>query len=121
MVSFTTLPALPSVSTGSATALTATTATLNGSANPGGGATTGWFRYSTDQPGHLQRHVRHARAADGGTGSSLGAGCTSVPFSQAITGLTQGTTYYYCAIASNSAGTVVRRRRHASSRRARRR
>ena len=35
----------------SVTALTATTATLNGTANPGGGATTGWFRYSATNPG----------------------------------------------------------------------
>ena len=30
----------------------------------------------------------------------------SVPFTQALTGLTQGTTYYYCAIASSSVGTT---------------
>src|SRR5262249_9078539 len=48
---FTTPAILPSVATGSATALTSTTATLNGSANPGGADTTGWFRYSSSNPG----------------------------------------------------------------------
>ena len=52
----------PTVTTNAATLLTGTTATLNGTANPGGDTTTGWFRYATDQPGLVQRHVRHARA-----------------------------------------------------------
>ena len=47
-----------------ATSVTSTSATLNGSANPNGAATTGWFRYGTTEPGHLQRHLRHARAGE---------------------------------------------------------
>jgi hypothetical protein len=104
-VSFTTLPALPSVSTGSATALTATTATLNGSAVPNGGATTAWFRYATSSPGTCNDTFGTRAPTMAGTGSTLGAGLSSVPFTQGITGLTSGTTYFYCAIASNSAGT----------------
>ncbi len=105
VVSFTTLPALPSVSTVSATSLTATTATLNGSASPGGGATTGWFRYSTTNPGACNDTFGTRAPASGG--SNLGSGQTSVPFTQGITGLTQGTVYYYCALASNMAGVSV--------------
>jgi hypothetical protein len=104
VVSFTTAPAIPSVSTGSASALTSTTATLNGSANPGGGATTGWFRYGTTSPGTCN-DTFGTRAPPTSGGSSLGAGQSSVSFFQGITGLTSGTTYYYCAIASNAAGT----------------
>jgi MYXO-CTERM domain-containing protein len=102
---FTTLAALPSVSTGAVSALTATTATLNGSANPGGGSTLGWFRYSTTSPGTCN-DTFGTRVPAAPNGSDLGSGNgTSVPFNQPITGLTKGTTYFYCAIANNSAGT----------------
>ncbi|MBL8922617.1 MAG: hypothetical protein JNJ54_27455, partial [Myxococcaceae bacterium] len=42
VLSFTTLPAAPTVNTGASSNRTGTTATLNGSANPGGAATTAW-------------------------------------------------------------------------------
>ncbi|HMF41847.1 MAG TPA: hypothetical protein VKQ32_14315 [Polyangia bacterium] len=103
VVTFTTPPALPSVATNAASVITSTGATLNGSANPGGGATTGWFRYSATNPGSC--NDTFGTRAPATSGSNLGSGNTSNPFSQAITGLAQGTTYYYCAIASNSAGT----------------
>ncbi|MFO0572609.1 MAG: hypothetical protein U1A78_01280 [Polyangia bacterium] len=102
--SFTTPAQAPTVSTGSASALTRTTATLNGSANPGGDATTGWFRYSTTSPGTCN-DTFGTRAPTMG-GSALGAGTGGASFSQPITGLTAATTYYYCAIASNSLGTA---------------
>ena len=104
-VTFTTPAVLPSVSTGAATLVTSTTATINGSGIPGGATTTAWFRYSPTNPGGCSDTFgTRVPAMTGGT--DLGAGNTSVPFSQALTGLTPGTTYYYCAIASNSLGTV---------------
>ena len=103
VLSFTTLANPPSVSTSSATLLTGTTAQLNGSANPGGAATTGWFRYATASPGTCNDSFGTRAPAAGG--SSLGFGNTSVPYSQGVTGLTAGVTYYYCAIAQNSVGT----------------
>src|SRR5262249_58293365 len=81
----------------------ATAATLNGSANPGGGDTTAWFRYSATNPGACSDTFGTRVPSTGGT--DLGAGNSAVPFNQALTSLAQGTTYYYCAIASNSAGT----------------
>ena len=51
VLSFTTLAAAPTVTTGASRNRTGTGATLNGTANPGGDATTGWFRYGTVSPG----------------------------------------------------------------------
>ena len=45
-----------------------------------------------------------ARAPTSG-GISLGAGISTVPFGQLITGLSPGVTYYYCAIVQNAYGT----------------
>ncbi|HEY1099665.1 MAG TPA: hypothetical protein VGF99_12100, partial [Myxococcota bacterium] len=100
--SFTTLAA-PTVVTSAATLVASTTATLNGSANPNRDATTGWFRYSTSNPTTCDDSFGTRFPATGGT--SLGNGTTAAAFSQAVTGLTQGTVYYYCAIASNSVAT----------------
>jgi hypothetical protein len=93
----------PTVTTSAATSLTATGATLNGSANPNGASSTGWFRYSTIDPGTCDDTF--GTRTPGSGGSSLGSGTSSTPFSQAITGLSASTTYYFCAIASNSVGT----------------
>ena len=43
--------AAPTVTTNSANSITASSAQLNGTANAGGEATTGWFRHSTTNPG----------------------------------------------------------------------
>ncbi|MFZ5441130.1 MAG: beta strand repeat-containing protein [Myxococcota bacterium] len=102
VMSFTT-PGAPSVTTSAASAVTTTSATLEGAANPNLGAATGWFRYSTSSPGTCNDTFGTRAPATGGT--SLGSGSTVVPFTQAITGLAQATTYYVCAIASNTQGT----------------
>jgi MYXO-CTERM domain-containing protein len=104
VLTFTTPPALPVVSTSGATLLTGTTAQLNGSVNPGGAATTGWFRYATSSPGTCNDSFGTRAPASGGT--SLGSGTTSTASLQGVTGLTAGTTYYFCAIAQNSVGTA---------------
>ncbi|HRI05229.1 MAG TPA: right-handed parallel beta-helix repeat-containing protein, partial [Pyrinomonadaceae bacterium] len=103
VLGFTTLADAPTVTTNAATLVTTTTATLNGSANPGGAATTGWFRYSTTSPGTCNDTFGIRAPASGG--SALGSGNSAVPYSQALTGLTDATTYFYCAIAQNSVGT----------------
>jgi hypothetical protein len=103
VLSFSALPATPTVTTNSPSVLTGTTATWSGSANPGGDATTGYFRYSTVSPGSC--NDTFGTRAPSSDGSALGANNTSVAFTQAVTGLTPATTYYVCALAVNSAGT----------------
>jgi len=101
--SFVTPAGVPAVTTGSASLLTGTTAQLNGSANPGGAATTAWFRYATADPGTCNDTFgTRAPLADG---DSLGAGSSPVSFAEPISALAVGTTYYFCAIAQNTAGT----------------
>ena len=102
VLSFTALANAPIVTTNSATLVTGTTAQLNGSANPGGAATTGWYRYSTTNPGSCTDAFGTRAPAAGG--SSLGSGNTAVNYGVGVTGLTPATTYYFCAIASNSVG-----------------
>ena len=90
----------PSVTTNSASSVTNSGATLNGSANPNGFLTTGWFRYSTSNPGACNDGFGVRVPASGGI--TLGSGNSPVPYSQPVTGLSPGTTYYFCALASNS-------------------
>jgi len=103
IVSFTTPATAPVVTTASASALTRTAGQLNGYGNPGGDATTAWFRYSTASPGTCNDTFGTRAPASGG--SALGAGTSNTPFSQAVSGLIPGATYYYCAIAANALGT----------------
>ncbi len=102
--SFTT-PAAPVVTTGAASAITGTFATLNGAANPNGAATTAWFRYSTVDPGACTDTFGTRTPSSGGT--PLGSGTSSVSFAAGTFTLTAGTTYYFCAIAQNAAGIAT--------------
>lgn len=92
----------PTVNTNDATNITASSTTLNGSTNPNGLATTGWFRYSITDPGSCNDTFGTRTPATGGT--NLGSGTSPVTYSKLVTGLSSGATYYYCAIASNSGG-----------------
>ncbi|MFO0577495.1 MAG: hypothetical protein U1A78_26120 [Polyangia bacterium] len=93
----------PTVTTAAATPVASTSATLNGSGNPNGGSATGWFRYASSNPGTCNDTFGTRIPSTGGT--ALGAGTTSVPFAQALSGLLPSTTYYYCALANNPYGT----------------
>ena len=93
----------PAVATNAATQVTASTAVLNGTANPNGGATIGWFRYSTANPGTCNDAFGTRAPTTGGT--ALGSGSSSLLFSRNVAGLSSQTTYYFCAIASNSVAT----------------
>src|SRR5690606_31009813 len=92
----------PSATTTPATSLTTSSAVLNGTGTPGGEPTTGWFRYSTTNPGSCNDTFGPRVPTTGGT--DLGTGSVAVPYSITVTGLTSGTTYYYCAIVSNGSG-----------------
>ena len=84
----------PSASTGPVTAITPTTATVSGSVNPNGTATT-W-------------HVEYGTTTGYGTNTtavSAGSGTTSTAVSAPLASLKPGTTYHYRFVATSTAGT----------------
>lgn len=86
----------PSSATTPASNITASGATLNGSLNPNGVASTYWFEYGTTTAYGSQVPVP---ALDGGSGSD------TFPVSTAVTGLASGTTYHYRLVAQGGGGT----------------
>ena len=85
----------PQVTTAAANKVGAKTATLNGTVNPNGAATTYWFQYGTTTGYGLQTGTHDA-----------GSGTSSHPVSAGIFGLVAGTTYHYRLVAQNSAGAT---------------
>lgn len=92
-----TSPAAPAVTTSAASGVTATTATLNGTVNPEGAATTYQFQYGTSTS---YGSVAPASPASAGSGSSV------VSESASLTGLSASTTYDYRLVATNATGTT---------------
>jgi hypothetical protein len=92
-LTFTTV-GLPTVATLAASSVAATNASLNGSVNPGNGATTAYFQYG------LTTNYGSFSATN-----SLAATNTTLSVSNLIGSLTQGTTYHFRLVALNSAGT----------------
>ena len=86
----------PIVSTGQATAVTATGATFGGTVNPNGIGTSYSFLYGTT-PADLTQSTPSTDA---------GSGTTAVPASATVTGLTPNETYYFALVATNSSGTT---------------
>src|SRR2546421_22235 len=86
----------PVVSTGGAASVTATSATLTGTVNPEGQATTYYFQYGTS-------------TAYGSTtpspAANAGSGTMNVNVSAAAGSLTPNTTYHYRLVATNASGT----------------
>ncbi len=97
IVSFTTsLPAVPpTVATLGATNIGVDNATVNGTVNPNGLATTAYFEWGTD-----------AGLAGASTtpGQSVGSGNSNVAMNADLSGLSDNTTYYYRVVGTNSAG-----------------
>ncbi len=86
---------VPSVTTLAATAVSTSTAVLNGSVNPNGKSTTAWFDWGT--------------AVSFGTSTlsaDMGSGSAAVSASASISGLISGTTYYFRISAQSSGGTA---------------
>ncbi len=84
----------PDASTGAATGVTTTGATLNGTANPHGLATTYYFEYGTTTN-------YGSSTASQAAGSGTGSGSVST----AVSGLLPGTTYHYRLVAVSAGGT----------------
>jgi phosphodiesterase/alkaline phosphatase D-like protein len=87
--------AAPTATTLVATAVGATSATLNGNVNPNGLATDAWFEWGTS-PSLVTYNTSSSRA--------LGAGTDTLPVMATLSGLSSETTYYYRVAASNSTG-----------------
>ncbi len=93
---FTTLPNQPTVVTGSASSLTSSSATLNGTVNPNGGVSSCEIEYGTSP------------ALAGATKVSCGApgsGSSPVPVYVSVTGLSGDAVYYFRVVATNAGGT----------------
>lgn len=85
----------PTVTTESASSISSTSATLNGSVNPHGLSTTYKFEYGTAK-GVLSTSTASV---------SAGSGTTSAKVSTGVANLEPGTLYYFRISATNSAGT----------------
>ena len=84
----------PAATTTDATAITSTAATLNGTVNPNGLASTYHFEWGTT-----------ASYGTNTTTLTAGSGTSTLPESANIAGLTGGTTYHFRIVATNSDGT----------------
>ena len=87
----------PSATTTAATSVTGTAATLNGTVNPNGAATTYQFEYGT-----TTSYGSFSPASP----ATVGSGTSAVAESADITGLTAGTTYDFRIVGTNANGTT---------------
>jgi sugar lactone lactonase YvrE len=97
------LPALvlaspPTATTEAAIAVSYEQATLRGTVNPEGSATTYWFEYGETTSYGTKVPL---------TPESVGSGTTNVSVSQSISGLSQSTTYHFRVLAEASGETVT--------------
>jgi hypothetical protein len=90
----TTSPA-PQVTTGDASSVATTSATLNGSVNPGGRATTWRFEYGTSTGYGSATPTKDA-----------GSGTSPVGVAAPVSGLAAGRTYHFRLVATSDAGTT---------------
>jgi len=88
---------VPAATTGSASAITANSATLAGTVNPNGADTHVWFLYGASS---ILSGASQTPSQD------LGSGTAASPVSANISGLNAGTKYYFQVVAQNSVGTT---------------
>ena len=84
----------PVAVTGSATSITVTSATLNGTVDPNGRATAWYFEYGTSTSYGTKTAEKNA-----------GAGTSTVSVSAPVSGLARGRLYHYRLVATSDAGT----------------
>lgn len=87
---------LPAVVTGAASGVTQTAASVAGTVNPNGFATTCTFQYGTTT----------AYGSSANCASAPGSGSSAAAVSAALSGLTAGTTYHYRLVGTSSGGTT---------------
>ena len=90
-----TTKAAPGVTTGAATGITSTGATVKGTVNPHGSNTSYYFEYGTD--------TSYGTTT---TPGSAGAGSSAVSVSATLGGLVGSTTYHYRLVATNASGST---------------
>jgi hypothetical protein len=86
----------PTVTTDAASPVAGTSATLNGTVDPGGVAASYHFEYSLDTSYGTSTST-----------SAAGSGNGPVPASAAITGLTPNQTYHYRIVGTNASGSIT--------------
>ena len=89
-----TTSAAPVAVTGSATSVTVTSATLNGTVDPNSRATSWYFEYGTSTSYGSKTAAK-----------SAGAGTSTMNVSAPVSGLTRGRLYHYRLVATSDAGT----------------
>jgi hypothetical protein len=87
----------PKATTGAATNVNSTSATLNGTVNPEGSATSYYFEYGLTTSYGSKKPT---------TAEGLGSGLIDLPVSQGLSGLAAATTYHYRIVAEGPAGTT---------------
>ncbi len=90
---------VPNATTGTSSSVRSTTATVRGSVNPNGGATTYWFEYAPDS-------VVGNVLTSSTTHRSAGNGTRDVSVQADLSGLTSGTKYFYQIVAENNLGII---------------
>ena len=87
----------PTTTTSTQTSVTSNGATINGTVNPNGSATVGWFEWGTDST---------LLSSTSTTQQSLGSGVSNQPLTTTLSGLSANTNYYFRAVGMNNAGTA---------------
>ena len=87
--------AAPTAITGSVSAIAGTSATVNGTVNPGSLATDWWFEYGTSTS-YGSKTVT----------TTAGSGAANISVSKSLAGLSPATTYHYRLVARNSSATA---------------
>src|SRR5437667_12276125 len=91
-----TIPGAPTATTGLATAVSETEATLTGTVNPHGKATTYFFNYGTSASYGAKTNE-----------DSAGEGSTDQSVSLPLSSLSPGRTYHFQLVAKNAASTTL--------------